>query len=286
MSTGRQAVENEPSQAAPMNVEETIAAFEQWANPAWQEKWDNCGWQIEPGILSEPTGALVCLTPTLAVMKEAIALKSQGQPVNLIFAHHPLIFGGLASIVRGDHIGEMLHKAITHRIGIYTAHTNFDQVADGTADVLAQLLNLKETYPIETTDASAGRGYGRVGQLPKTQTLQQLLETIQSVLSPPRLLHSPIENFQQPVDTVAVLGGSGASYIEAVSKTQAQVYLTADCKFHQFQTSRDKGLILVDAGHYATERPACERLVEWMNQQGATWAALSEKDEDFRQFYG
>lgn len=267
-----------------MDVKEIIATFEQWANPAWQEKWDNCGWQVEPGILAKPAGVLVCLTPTLAVMEEAIALKQKGHPVNLIFAHHPLIFGGLSSIMCGSGIGEIIRKAITHNIGIYSAHTNFDQVKNGTADVLARLLDLQATAPIEATDASAMRGYGRVGQLPRIQTLQQLLANIQSVLSPKQLLHSPVDNLQQKIERVAVLGGSGASYISAVAKTGAQVYLTADSKFHQFQESRDKGLVLVDAGHYATERPACKQLVKWFERQGVQWAELSDRDEDFRQF--
>ncbi|MFK8185076.1 MAG: Nif3-like dinuclear metal center hexameric protein [Phormidesmis sp.] len=267
-----------------MDVKDLIAAFEQWANPAWQEKWDNCGWQVEPGILSAPAGVLVCLTPTLAVMEEAIALKASGTPINLIFAHHPLIFGGISSIACGSSVGDMVHKAISHNIGIYTAHTNFDQVANGTADVLAQLLKLKNTNPVEVTDAPTGRGYGRVGKLPSSQTLQQLLNTLQSVLCTPSLLHSPSADLQQSIETVAVLGGSGASYISAVAQTGAQAYVTADCKFHQFQESRDQGLVLIDAGHYATERPACDRLVTWLKQQGVEWALLSQKDEDFRQF--
>jgi dinuclear metal center YbgI/SA1388 family protein len=261
-----------------------IANFERWADPLWQEKWDNCGWQIEPGILSEPAGVLVCLTPTWAVMAEAISLKSQGAPVNLIFAHHPLIFGGLSSVVAGNHAGAMIKAAFAHSVGIYSAHTNFDQVKDGTADVLAQLLSLQPVEPIEPSALDASRGYGRVGNLPSSQPLQQLLETIQSILNPPRLLYSPAADLQQSIQRVAVLGGSGASYIPAVLKTGAEAYLTADCKFHQFQESRDRNLVLIDAGHYATERPACQRLVSWFTQQGVNWSQLSQKDEDFRQF--
>ncbi|MEM6868965.1 MAG: Nif3-like dinuclear metal center hexameric protein [Cyanobacteria bacterium P01_C01_bin.121] len=270
-----------------MTIAELIAVFERWANPAWQEKWDNCGWQVEPGILAHEAGVLVCLTPTLAVMEEAIALKAQGKPVNLIFAHHPLIFGGISSVVAGNSVGDMVRLAITHNIGIYTAHTNFDQVSDGTADVLAQLLNLDDVSPVDATapDKDPSRGYGRVGRLPATQSLAQLLDTIQSVLSPPRLLYSPMADLNMPVERVAVLGGSGASYISAVQKTGAQVYLTADCKFHQFQESRDQDLVLIDAGHYATERPSCDRLVDWFLKQGVEWTQLSEKDEDFRQFW-
>jgi dinuclear metal center YbgI/SA1388 family protein len=276
-----------------LSVQDLISQFERWANPAWQEKWDNCGWQVEPGVLSQPAGVLVCLTPTLAVMAEAIALKAQGAPINLIFAHHPLIFGGINAVVKGDSVGDMVQLAIAHGIGIYTAHTNFDQVQNGTADVLAQLLELQDTSPIEITAAAQpeknlpARGYGRVGNLPsdgENCTLQQVLETIQSELSPPRLLYSPTADLQQVIRRVAVLGGSGASYLQAASQTGAQLYLTADCKFHQFQEGRDVGLVLVDAGHYATERPACEYLVSWCQQQGVQWAQLSEKDEDFRQF--
>lgn len=269
-----------------MTIGDVISAFEQWANPLWQEKWDNCGWQVEPGILREPAGILVCLTPTLAVMHEAIALKAKGLPVNLIFAHHPLIFGGLTSVIAGESISEMVRLAIRHNIGIYTAHTNFDQVENGTADVLAQQLGLCAITPIVPTapNQDEARGYGRVGTLSATQTLRQLLEKIQSILAPPRLLYSPAD-LQQTIKKVAVLGGSGASYIDAVTKTGAQAYLTADCKFHQFQASRDHNLVLIDAGHYATERPACKKLVSWFKHQDAVWAQLSEQDEDFRQFF-
>ncbi|MEO1353637.1 MAG: Nif3-like dinuclear metal center hexameric protein, partial [Cyanobacteria bacterium J06635_15] len=200
-----------------MKISALIDWFEAWANPAWQEKWDNCGWQIEPGILSETAGVLVCLTPTLAVMNEAIRLKEQGAPVNLIFAHHPLIFSPIKSVTVGDPVSDMVRLGIQHRIGVYTAHTNFDQVADGTADVLAQLLKLQATEPVTPTQESLG--YGRVGNLPEPCPLKILLETIQTQLAPPRLIYSPAADLRQTVERVAVLGGSGASFLGDVSKT-------------------------------------------------------------------
>ncbi|MBD2440335.1 Nif3-like dinuclear metal center hexameric protein [Nostoc sp. FACHB-110] len=260
-----------------MKIADLITWFEEWANPAWCESWDNCGWQVEPGILQESARVLVCLTPTLAVMEEAI-----WQNANLIFAHHPLIFHPPKSFRRGEAIAEMVRLAFTHNIGIYTAHTNFDQVQDGTADVLAQILELQEVKPIVPTVADLG--YGRVGVLAPSLTLQDLLTVIQKRLNPPDLIFYPTNYLQQKISRVAVLGGSGASYISAVVKTGAQVYLTADCKFHQFQESRDRGLILVDAGHYATERPACDRLAQKFISLNLDWVQLSQQDEDFRQF--
>lgn len=266
-----------------MKIADLIKWFENWANPAWQESWDNCGWQIEPGVLEQPARVLVCLTPTEAVMQEAIALQNAGILVNLIFAHHPLIFSPLKSLRTGDAIAEIARLAFIHQIGVYTAHTNFDQVQHGTADVLAQLLGLKQVTPVIPTQE--GLGYGRVGELDPTLTLQELLSQIQTQLAPPSLIFSPTNDLQQTVKRVAVLGGSGASFISSVVKTGAQAYLTSDCKFHQFQESRDRGLILIDAGHYATERPACERLVHKLRALGVSWVQLSQKDEDFRQFY-
>ncbi|WP_448561945.1 Nif3-like dinuclear metal center hexameric protein [Trichothermofontia sp.] len=267
-----------------MTIFDLIHWFETWAPPAWQENWDNCGWQIEPGILDQPPGVLVCLTPTLRVMHEAIALKQAGHPVNLIFAHHPLIFSPLKRLQKGEAMSDLLDLAFTHQIGVYSAHTNFDQVANGTAAVLAEVLALQNVTPIVPTQA--GNGYGRVGQLRPSRSLDDLLHLIQTRLNPPNLLVSPILDRDQSIEHVAVLGGSGASFLSAVAATKAQVYLTADCKFHQFQESRDRGLILVDAGHYATERPACARLVELFQQQGVAWAMLSQQDEDFRVFAG
>jgi dinuclear metal center YbgI/SA1388 family protein len=267
-----------------MKIAELINWFEAWANPALQEKWDNCGWQIEPGILTENAKILVCLTPTLAVMQEAIYLRQQGIEINLIFAHHPLIFTPTKSLRGGDdYIGEMARLAFTQKIGVYTAHTNFDQVADGTADVLAQILQLQETTPIVPTQG--GLGYGRVGNLISPMTLEKLLIHIKNQLYVPHLLHSPAKDLQQLIDRVAVLGGSGASFLSATAKTGAQVYLTSDCKFHSFQEARDKHLILIDAGHYATERPACDRLIPKFRSLNIDFVKLSQQDEDFRVFF-
>ncbi|CAA9581398.1 GTP cyclohydrolase 1 type 2 homolog YbgI [uncultured Synechococcales cyanobacterium] len=261
-----------------MVIADLVAWFETWSDPAWQENWDNCGWQVEPGVLNQPARVLVCLTPTLAVLQEALVLEA-----NLIFAHHPLIFTPLKSLqVKDGGGGKMIGLAFQHQIGIYSAHTNFDQVTDGTAHVLAQLLALQEMQPLVPTHN--GQGYGRVGHLPFALTLRALLDQIQVQLQPTQLCYSPALE-TQVIQKVAVLGGSGASYITAAVNAGAEAYLTSDCKFHQFQASRDQGLVLIDAGHYATERPACERLVQKLITWGVEWAKLAQSDEDFRQLH-
>ena len=131
----------------------------------------------------------------------------------------------------------------------------------------------------------SGIGYGRVGNLPTPLTSQDLLAQIYSCLSPCQLHHSPLPEAPNQIERVAVLGGSGASFIAAVARTGAQAYLTSDCKFHQFQEARDRQIFLIDAGHYATERPACQALVSFFQRQGSAWVSLSQRDEDFRCYY-
>lgn len=266
-----------------MKILELITWFEGWANPILQANWDNSGWQIEPGCLSEKAKVLVCLTPTMAVIQEAIALRQSGIPINLIFAHHPLIFGQLKSLQMGNSIADITKLAFIHQIGIYSAHTNFDQVNHGTADVLAQVLGLKLVKPMLPTQD--GVGYGRVGIIEPAPTLDELLSRIKLQLSVAKLLVSLNIDKNQIIHKLAVLGGSGGGYIKEAAAVGANAYLTADCKFHQFQEARDRNLILIDAGHYATERPACERLVEKFRTLGVEWVELSKQDEDFRQYF-
>ncbi|MCS6812703.1 MAG: Nif3-like dinuclear metal center hexameric protein [Cyanobacteria bacterium] len=266
-----------------MTVAEVIAWLENWADPRWQESWDNCGWQVDPGVLSQKAAVLVCLTPTLPVMQEALSLRDQGIAINLILAHHPLIFQPLKSLQTGRPIADLVRLAFTHQVGIYTAHTNLDQAIDGVSDVLGQVMGLQDAVPMVPGKA-ANCGLGRVGTLDPAPTLATLLTHIQDSLQPVDLTYSPEADLQQSIHRLAVLGGSGASFIETAVQLGAQAYLTSDCRFHQFQESRDRGLVLIDAGHFATERPACARLVEKLQHHGVP-AWLSQRDEDFRQFF-
>ncbi|MBF2099380.1 MAG: Nif3-like dinuclear metal center hexameric protein, partial [Gloeomargaritaceae cyanobacterium C42_A2020_066] len=239
----------------------------------------NCGWQVEPDDLGRPARVLVCLTPTLPVLHEAI-----DQGANLILAHHPLVFKPLKALRRGNPVAEVLGLAWEQGMGIYTAHTNFDQAEDGTADVLAQVLNLQDPVPFVPTPA--GPGYGRVGNLPQPVALSTFLDQVRQQLQVPQLLHAPLGAAAALVNRVAVLGGSGAGFVAAAGRAGAQVYVTADAKFHQFQEAQDWGVVLVDAGHYGTERPACGRWVDKLTERGVEWVALSQTDEDFRVMAG
>jgi putative NIF3 family GTP cyclohydrolase 1 type 2 len=59
------------------------------------------------------------------------------------------------------------------------------------------------------------------------------------------------------VETVAVCGGSGAEFIETAIEQGADVYVTADCKYHEFQDAAGR-IGLVDIDHWISEHHATQ----------------------------
>ena len=120
-----------------------------------------------------------------------------------------------------------------------------------------------DIYPIE--GHPEGCGYGRVGTLPRPMTPDELREHAASALGFPASLVADPEPGRR-VERVAVLGGSGGSFIPEAAASGAQAYVTGDLDYHDALLANSLGLTAVDAGHAATElpslRPFANRLAE------------------------
>ncbi|HMP31951.1 MAG TPA: Nif3-like dinuclear metal center hexameric protein, partial [Saprospiraceae bacterium] len=90
----------------------TIAPYE------LQEDYDNSG-LIVGNPNTEVKGTLFCLDSTEAIVDEAIALG-----VNLIVAHHPIVFRGLKRFNDANYVERTVIKAIKNDIAILSIHTN------------------------------------------------------------------------------------------------------------------------------------------------------------------
>lgn len=122
-------------------LNDIIAPIEAAAPRAWQESWDNAGWQVcpnDPGTV-ECTGALLTLDVTEAVIGEAAR-----EGYNLIVSHHPLLFKGLKRITGATPQERIVAAAIKHGISIYSAHTNMDSAPGGVNFRLAEMLGLTD----------------------------------------------------------------------------------------------------------------------------------------------
>ncbi len=122
-----------------MFVKNVIAELERFADPSLKEDYDNVGLLVGSAENSV-SGVLVTLDVTMEVLNEAIE-----NGLNLIVAHHPLIFRGLKNITDRTETGRIILKAIKHDIAIFAGHTNVDSVPDGVSGMMAKKLGLVNT---------------------------------------------------------------------------------------------------------------------------------------------
>ena len=112
-----------------------------------------------------------------------------------------------------------------------------------------------DVYPVE--GSPEGCGYGRLGILPERLTAEELSEHVSESLDfPSRLVADP----ERWIETVAVLGGSGGSFIPEAAASGAHAYVTGDIDYHDALLAESLDLTVIDAGHAATELPSLEPL--------------------------
>jgi len=124
---------------------EIIELFEQFSPKAYAMDGDPVGLQV--GRLNKPVSkVLVALDVLENVVDEAIEAG-----VELIIAHHPLIYRPLKKIDLAAPEGRILEKLIKHEITVYAAHTNLDVAWGGVNDLLADALGLQQTEVLSPT---------------------------------------------------------------------------------------------------------------------------------------
>lgn len=229
---------------------------------AWQESYDNAGLAVG-NPEAEVCKVLVALDATEEVVDEAIELGAQ-----MVVTHHPIIFRPIKRLACENRQQRTIAKAIAHGIALYAAHTNLDGAPNkGISHHLAGVLGLQEERLLEPSNTE-GVGIGIVGTLPKPVDSEEFLATIKERLGVKALRHSPIRI--DKVERVAICSGSGGSLIESAEAAGADLYLSADFKYHDF-VDADR-MILVDAGHFETEICAIDILFDILSKKLSNFA--------------
>ena len=79
------------------------------------------------------------------------------------------------------------------------------------------------------------------------------------------------ELLKNPVKKVAVCGGSGSFMLPQAIRAGAQVYVSADFKYHEFFDAENR-IIIADIGHYESEVYTKELLQEVLRKKFPTFA--------------
>jgi dinuclear metal center YbgI/SA1388 family protein len=343
--------------------------LESVAPPQLQESYDNAG-LLTGNPDGECRGVLCTLDVTEEVIQEAI-----DNNINLVVAHHPIIFRGLKKLTGSGYVERTIIRAIKNDIAIFAIHTNLDNVINGVNGRIADLLGLrnrKVLLPIEgglvklisyvphaqldqvrdaIFEAGAGtigdyaecsfsvggtgtykgndntqpfagtpglrheepetrfevilpahlqgnvvsaliavhpyeevaydlvplkntsnqQGSGLVGNLEQELDEAEFLALLKSRFGLTVIRHTPLTG--RSVNTVALCGGAGSFLVSRAKASGAQVYITADMKYHEFFDA-DGALLLCDIGHFESEQFTVDLLKEVLEEKFPTFAVL------------
>lgn len=254
-----------------LSVGELVSWMDRWYPPSWAASWDRVG-LITGSRQTEVESVLLAVDPVKEVLEEALELG-----VQMVITHHPLYLRGTSFVSEDDAKGRLVAELIRRNISLFNAHTNADVARAGVAEALGNLLGLNQLAPFELLGEDPMVGYGRVGTLEKPVNLAQFAEWAASQLpaGPTGLLVGG--DLERQVQTVAVSGGSGDSFLVLAKELGVDAYVTADLRHHPASEHlQDGGPALVCGSHWATEWPWLPVLAKRLTNEAAELSSALE----------
>ncbi len=147
--------------------------------------------------------------------------------------------------------------------------------------VISSLINVHpyeepayDIYPLKNNHSKIGSGM--IGELENPSDEKEFLSRIKTIFRTGCIRHSKLKN--KKIKRVAVCGGSGSFLISNAIAAGADIFITADIKYHDFFIA-DNRIVLADIGHYESEWVTKELLFSLINKKFPTFALqISEQD--------
>jgi dinuclear metal center YbgI/SA1388 family protein len=93
-------------------------------------------------------------------------------------------------------------------------------------------------------------GAGMTGELEKPLEPIAFLERLKNNMALQTIRHTRL--LKNPIQKVAVCGGSGSFLLPHAIRSKSDIFITADFKYHEFFDAEDK-IVVADIGHYESE---------------------------------
>ncbi len=235
-----------------MNVRELYNYLESRIPRSLSCSWDN-------------DGLMCCPDPDRPVHRVLVALDVTGEVADAavdgdfdaVVSHHPLIFSPLRSISPDDGTGAKLINLIRAGVSVMSFHTRLDALDGGVNDMLAEALSLCNVEMFG--DGESPAPMGRLGQLEEPVEPAELGRMVRTALAAPGVL---VASCGRKCRRVAVLGGEGKDFIAAARAAGADTLVSGRLGYHNMIAAEEIGINLIEAGHFFTEDPVCDRLAE------------------------
>lgn len=229
-----------------MILSEVMRQLDEFCPRSFAVEWDNPGLQCGRTDREIRT-VYLAVDATTPVIEDAIRNEA-----DLILTHHPLLFHGIKHVSDEDFVGKRIEQMLENHIALFSMHTNFDVMAMGAE--AADRLHLVNPDVLEVTyeDSISHEGLGRIGELPEHMTLQELAASVKEVFHIPHVRYWGDPD--TPIVMTAILPGSGKDEIDIALEKGADVLITGDITHHVGLDAVEKGIALIDAGHYGIEK--------------------------------
>ncbi|WP_299891095.1 Nif3-like dinuclear metal center hexameric protein [uncultured Lacinutrix sp.] len=114
-------------------------------------------------------------------------------------------------------------------------------------------------------------GMGMIGELENAMPELEFFKYLKQKMNVSIIRHTKL--LGKPIKKVAVLGGSGSFAINAAKAMKADVFITADLKYHDF-FSAENNIVLADIGHYESEQFTKNGLVAHLTKKISNFAII------------
>ncbi len=257
-----------------MTTVDTVAEIlEAFAPGDLAEEWDNVGLLVGDRS-GEVRRLMTCLTITPDAAAEAILERA-----DLIVAPHPLPFHPLKRLTTDSTTGRILWDLAAARISVISPHTAFDSAANGINQQLAEGLALTDIGPLVVSETDSSLGSGRYGNIGGSLALSDLITRVKNFLRIDSV--RVVGAAEASVTRVAVACGSGGSFLESARQAGCDCLVTGEATFHTCLEAEANQIAMILTGHYASERFAVQRLVDFLAGQLPSvqvWPSRRESD--------
>lgn len=114
-------------------------------------------------------------------------------------------------------------------------------------------------------------GAGIVGELENAIDSRLFLQKIKAIFGNPTVRHTKITS--NTLQRVAICGGSGSFLLKNAIAAKADIFISADFKYHEFFDAENK-IIIADVGHFESEQFTKEIFYEIITKKFPTFAVL------------
>lgn len=238
-----------------MKISEIIGFLDGAAPFSTAESFDNVGLLVGSED-TEVKRIMCCLDITRAVVLEAAEKGAE-----LIVSHHPVIFSGLKNIPSWSPVRLLIEK----NIAAIAVHTNFDIADGGVNDELVKTLGFEKLETLEVTQPD-GKGFGAVCKTPKEFSPRELALYCRKKLGGCIEYSAGLD--ETVISRAAVCCGAGVDekVMRLAQEKNCGAIISGDIK-HNFRVEAvDRGIALIDAGHYGTEIAAKNVLKEMLSK--------------------